>query len=425
MVESGALLRDVYRTLFTGWGVTIPGGACSSVAAGGHFSGGGYGPLTRAFGYVADHLHAVEVVVVDADGAVRAVTATREADDPNRELWWAHTGGGGGNFGVVTRFWLRSDTAGTNPAELLPRPPTSVICTETIWPWAALTETSFARLLRNFGDWHEHNSDPDSPYTGLWGAMAAFQRSGPGIVLATQLDATRPDADDLLRAYQGAITSGLRTVHLRSRRTWPWLRATQWLGDTAENGVSGGRLKLKAAHLRTGLTDEQIATAYEHLTDPDYRNPKATLLLNGTGGRARSVSSGATAVAQRDSVLKAIFQICWDKPADDERQLRWLREFYRAVFARTGGVPVPDGHADGSYINYPDVDLADPAWNTSGVPWHTLYYKENYPRLQQVKARWDPLDMFRHALSVRPPVTAACGPPSHTRPAPNGSADPS
>ncbi|WP_242001735.1 BBE domain-containing protein [Kribbella steppae] len=43
-----------------------------------------------------------------------------------------------------------------------------------------------------------------------------------------------------------------------------------------------------------------------------------------------------------------------------------------------------------SYINYPDVDLADPAYNKSGVPWHDLYYLGNYPRLQQIKAKWDP-----------------------------------
>ncbi|WP_343704510.1 BBE domain-containing protein [Chitinophaga sp.] len=53
-------------------------------------------------------------------------------------------------------------------------------------------------------------------------------------------------------------------------------------------------------------------------------------------------------------------------------------------------------------INHPDTDVADPAWNQSGEPWHMLYYKENYPRLQQVKRKWDPLKVFHHALSVRP-----------------------
>ena len=50
-------------------------------------------------------------------------------------------------------------------------------------------------------------------------------------------------------------------------------------------------------------------------------------------------------------------------------------------------------------INHPDTDLAAPALNTSGVPWHTLYYQANYPRLQQIKARWDPRNVFHHALS--------------------------
>jgi FAD/FMN-containing dehydrogenase len=54
----------------------------------------------------------------------------------------------------------------------------------------------------------------------------------------------------------------------------------------------------------------------------------------------------------------------------------------------------------GAFINHPDTDLADPALNTSGVPWHTLYYQENYPRLQRVKARWDPRNVFHHALSI-------------------------
>ena len=65
-------------------------------------------------------------------------------------------------------------------------------------------------------------------------------------------------------------------------------------------------------------------------------------------------------------------------------------------------VPVPGEAYDGALINHPDVDLADAAWNTSGVPWHDIYYQGNYPRLQAVKRRWDPCNVFRHALSVRP-----------------------
>jgi FAD/FMN-containing dehydrogenase len=49
---------------------------------------------------------------------------------------------------------------------------------------------------------------------------------------------------------------------------------------------------------------------------------------------------------------------------------------------------------DGCYVNYPDSDLID---------WPTLYYKENYARLQKVKARWDPLNIFNYEQSIRLP----------------------
>jgi Berberine and berberine like len=56
--------------------------------------------------------------------------------------------------------------------------------------------------------------------------------------------------------------------------------------------------------------------------------------------------------------------------------------------------PQPDDTMDGCYVNYPDVDLPD---------WEHLYYLGNYPRLQRVKARWDPHDVFHHAPSIRLP----------------------
>jgi aclacinomycin oxidase len=55
----------------------------------------------------------------------------------------------------------------------------------------------------------------------------------------------------------------------------------------------------------------------------------------------------------------------------------------------------------GAFINHPHTDLADPALDTSAVPWYTLYYKAHYPRLQRIKAQWNPRNVFRHALSIR------------------------
>ena len=123
VVEAGTTLGEAYRKLFLGWGVTIPAGRLLT-SEWGHVLGGAFGFLCREHGLAADHLYAVEVVFVDETGTARSVVATREASDPNRDLWWAHTGGGGGNFGIVTRYWFRSlESRGSEPSGLLPKAP--------------------------------------------------------------------------------------------------------------------------------------------------------------------------------------------------------------------------------------------------------------------------------------------------------------
>ncbi|MFC5720459.1 FAD-binding oxidoreductase [Streptomyces gamaensis] len=414
-VEAGASNLNVYEALYKLWGVALPAGSCYSVSAGGHISGGGYGLLSRLHGLTVDHLYGVEVVVVGKDGTARAVVATREADDPNRELWWAHTGAGGGNFGVITRYWLRSPGAkGSDPSELLPKPPSEVFVHATALKWDDVDEAAFARLLRNWGTWHERNSAPDSPYNSLFGLLKLTHRSSGQIGLVTQMDATVPDAQRLLNDYLAAVHDGVshRRQALSRRmgehapmpefaapRRLPWFIAT----DSLSGALPAHRAKYKSAYMRKGFTDAQISALYKHLTREDYANPDALVQIDSYGGRINAVAPGDTAVAQRDSVLKLQYQTYWTDPAEDERHLSWIRELYRDVYATSGGVPVPDGVNDGCYINYPDTDLGDPAWNTSDTPWTRLYYKDNYARLQRVKADWDPRDVFRHAQSVRLP----------------------
>lgn len=400
--EPGALLGTVYRILLEGWGVTVPAGLEASVGVGGHVLGGGYGPLTRRHGCVVDHLYAVEVVVVDDSGVAEAVVATREATDPNRDLWWAHTGCGGGNFGIVTRYWFRTPgAAGTDPAGLLPAPPAEVLDSLVFWSWPDMTRESFRRLLRNHGRWHELNSAPDSPNTSLFSILTALRRQADMLGLTTQVDATRPDARELLDGYLAALNEGVGVPYTHDVLTRPWLQSV--VEPRMHGDVRGLRAKCKAAYLRKAFSDTQIDTIHRRLTSEDYDNPTAGIILTAYGGKASAVAPDATVSAQRDSVLKAFYLDNWTDAAQDGRHIAWIRDFYREMYADTGGVPVPGEISDGSYVNYPDTDLADERWNTSDAPWFTLYYKDNYPRLQQVKARWDPRDVFHHRLSIRLP----------------------
>jgi hypothetical protein len=157
--------------------------------------------------------------------------------------------------------------------------------------------------------------------------------------------------------------------------------------------------KIKDAFFRRPLTDSQIATAYKYLTAGE--NIGGGMGMATYGGKVNTVSPEATASAQRDCILDVACNAGWGDPKGEAPTVAWVRGFYRDLFAGSGGVPVPNEQTDGSMINHPDTDLADPEWNKSGVPWHTLYYKGNYPRLQDVKRKWDPLNIFYHALSIR------------------------
>src|SRR4029079_4185043 len=165
-VEAGATVGETFEALYRNWGTVVPLGEYPAIGMGGHVAGGAFGFLCRQLGLAADYLHGVEVVTVDLHGSAGSLVGTREVSDPNRELWWAHTGGGGGNFGVVTRYWFRApDAAGSDPAVLLPAAPASVLTFNAAWNWRDVDAPAFTRLVCNFGAWCERNSAPDDPAT--------------------------------------------------------------------------------------------------------------------------------------------------------------------------------------------------------------------------------------------------------------------
>jgi hypothetical protein len=400
-IGAGATLETVYKALFYGWGVTVPGGGCLGVGVGGHFSGGGYGPLSRKYGSVVDHLYGVEVVVVDAHGRARSVVATR--DNQDKDLWWAHTGGGGGNFGVVTRYLMRTAGAkGSDPARLLPKAPASLLSTILIYDWKTTTQAGFVRTLRNWFDFFEQHNTADSPYATLYSPLILTPVKAGNYLLSTQIDASVPNAANLMKAFNAAMVAGVDPApQVIDTGVGPFLHTT--MQRSIAEDLAPTRNKFKAGYLRKGYTDAQLNLIYQHLADPDSKaGTGSSVLLIPYGGKVNTVPPAATATVQRDVVAKMVLTATWDDAAGDADNIAWARDFYSKLYAETGGVPVPNETNAGSYINYPDVDLADPEINKSGVPWSQLYYQDNYSRLQRVKATWDPRNVFRHKLSIEP-----------------------
>ncbi len=373
----GCTLWNVYEDLYKRYGVTLPGGSCYSVGIGGHVAGGGYGLLSREFGLIVDYLSALEVVVVDRTGKVSAVTA-RRGDRRTGDLLWGHTGGGGGNFGVVTRYGFKRP----------PSPPRDVWLSIVAWDWASMTETNFRTLLQNYGRFIAANSAPGSRYSRLFSLLKLTHRSAGQIVLVTQV--TGPD-QSILDTFLAQISRGVGApAPGAEHRRLPWLYATQTLNPSGPNQ----RGKYKSAYMIKPFPPGQIDAIYAALTDPAYHNPQALLQVDSYGCQINAVAPRATAVAQRSSIMKLQYQTYWTDPADDAVNLAWIRRFYNRVYASTGGTPLPNGVTDGCFVNYPDTDLSN---------WPLLYYKQNYRALQQVKARWDPNDVFRYRQSIRRP----------------------
>jgi hypothetical protein len=401
-VEAGATVGETTRALSEMWGVVLPLGEFPEIGMGGHVAGGAFGFLCRQLGLGADYLYAVEVVTVDEGGRARGVVATRETSDPHHDLWWAHTGGGAGNFGIVTRYWFRSPGAsGEDPAGLLPRAPESITTFKAVWNWSDIDRPSFLRLLRNHGIWCERNSGADSPNASLWTLLEIHRQQFGKIIIrgvSTAGAAAAPQVD----AFLASVREGLGAPHGRELARMSWLEfALNPFPDLFAAPPGGVSAKVKDALLKKRLTDRQIGVACDYLTRSDHDVMGGMLGLATYGGRINTIAPDATASAQRDSILDIACTTGWVDPREESMNLAWVRAFYRDLFAESGGVPVPGDAYDGAFINHPDTDLMDPALNSSGVPWYTLYYKANYPRLQRIKARWDPRNVFRHAMSIR------------------------
>ena len=395
-VTAGTTLGEMQEALYHNWGTVLPTGQHPAVGVGGHIPGGAFGFMHRLHGLGVDYLYAVEVLCVNKERQVEKIIATSDPSDEHRELWWAHTGGGAGNFGVATRYWFRKPGNSKDPAELLPKAPAVVETIELEWPWSDMDENAFRQLVNNFGHWSYAHGRPDSDALNVFATMHLWNKVLGKIQLkGLVFDPSANAADDFIQAINGK--AGIPCTVKKEQMSW-----LDFALNPFPDIFSGGKaaFKVKDAFLCKPYTAEQLGTIYHYLAE---RNdiPGGNVGLATYGGQVNSVAADATSSAQRGAIMATACVVGWMDPEAAAGSMDWVRNCYSDLFKATGGAPVPGDQTGGSVIAHPDNDLADPTWNRSGVPWHTFYYQDNYPRLQQVKAKWDPLNIFRPRLSVQ------------------------
>jgi FAD/FMN-containing dehydrogenase len=345
-IGPGALLGDIYARL-AGNALVVPAGSCKTVGVSGLTLGGGHGFYSRKHGLTCDNL--TELEIVTADGKRRVCNARQNSD-----LYWACRGGGGGNYGVVTRWTFRAHPVG----------PIATFRIE--WPWSQVQAA-----LQAWQSFAPHA--PDALFS-VFRVAAVGPGGTPGVTASGQYLGTQAALASLIQPL--ASTGTPSTVSTKART---YTEAVNYWGG----GDFRETFAAKSDYARKPLSPAAIGTITSALEARATSVPgSGVLILDSYGGAINRVPKGATAFAHRDALFSFQYLAFWGSPTVTQPNLKWLRDFHKAMR------PFVSGEA---YVNYCDEDLANaPA----------AYYGSNLERLRAVKKKHDPARFFRSPQGV-------------------------
>ena len=335
-VGGGALLGDV-DAAGERYGLVTPAGVVSHTGVGGLTLGGGMGYLSRRFGLTIDNL--IEADIVTADGRLSRVDA-----DEQPELFWAIRGGGG-NFGVVTRFRFRMHDLG------------SVAIRRWTHPTAATAET-----LMRYRDAAAH-----APRE----LTTAFVATKDELVLRAIWTGSMIGADAAVESFsfpRGVQDPNVETTFFELQRA-------------SDEALPWGRRYYSKGGFIAEMDDRVIAIIADSLAEMPL--PGLEIYCLQLGGAVCDVAEGATAYSGRAGAFYWISQGVWDRPEDDEAAIAWCRSTAR----RLGELSM-----EANYVN----EQAD-----TGVA-QNAYGESKYRRLAQLKWRYDPTNVFRLNQNIEP-----------------------
>jgi FAD/FMN-containing dehydrogenase len=338
-------------------GLGTTGGLVSSTGLGGFILGGGFGHLTRKYGLACDNLLSVELVT--ADGSVVDASASQ-----NPELFWALRGGGG-NFGVVTRFELALHPVGP-----------VVLGGPIFYPGDQAIE-----VINGWREELPNMPDELSTFVSLATAPPApfipedWHNRKVALVIACWAG-DPADGEEFvkpLRFLGTPITDLLGPV--------PYLDLQQLFDPVWEAGA--GNYYTSAFLDR--LPDEAIQTLTDFHQGSAGQPALAELHIHHFGGAVARVPVGSTAFTDRRSPFLLNCAVRTPDPAKLVPHIDWARAARNALAGYGSG---------GMYVNFTS-EGGDRNRRASYPP-------ETYARLQSVKAQYDPTNIFRFNMNVSP-----------------------
>lgn len=354
--QGGATWGEVDRETQV-FGLATPGGVVSTTGIGGLTLGGGLGHLRRKHGLTIDNLVSVDIVTASGE-------FLHASESENADLFWGIRGGGG-NFGVVTSFEYRLHPVG--PEVMLAA------------PWYPAEQ---AKEVLKF--WREYMESAPEELSGLadfWTvpAIPGFpeEHYGKRVII-------------LPAVYSGPMEEGQRVVQPLREIGTPIIDLTQPIKYTQVQQMFDpffpkGELKyyFKSRYLN-GLDDSTIDAIIERAVNPP--DPRILVALWHLGGAMRKVAAHQTAFGTRNAPFLLSVDAIWENAKDTDRVIAYARGFLDAMKPYSPG---------GLYVNFAGLGEEGDALVRDA-------YNANYERLVALKNRYDPINLFRVNMNIKP-----------------------
>ena len=328
-VQAGARWGDIHDR--TGSSYLVVGGECPTVGVSGYTMGGGYSILSRYHGLAIDNLLSVTMVTANGSDVVFANSTVHP------DLFWALRGGGGGNFGAVTKFSF----------QLHPTHPNYVFGTLT---FQGDKTHQFLELLSS--------TEPQLPKE-VYFEPTIFPSHG--VLLKLLFIGKYSDALETLRPFIEIASS----VDLKNYSSYDDVHRVAGEGFPA---VSSQPEVLRGCLLKELSKD--VAKIMNGVEVPD----SCLIAFAHLGGAVNTYTSNATAYHHRSASFDFYARCLYSNTSE----LAKVDQFQDSLFNSF----VQGGHCAGGYINDIDPKVQD---------WQHFYYGENYERLVEIKQEWNPI----------------------------------
>jgi FAD/FMN-containing dehydrogenase len=354
VVQGGCRWRDVDAETQE-FGLATTGGLVSDTGIAGFTLGGGIGHLMRKHGLAIDNLVGADVVTADG----RFVHAS-ETSEP--ELFWGLRGGGG-NFGIVTAFEFQLHNVGP----MVYGGPIFFAGEDAEKVFRAFADWTGAGLPDEISAFYDVLVAPPAPFLpeevhGKQICAVIFCHSGDhaeGERLLATIRATATPVADLGGPIPYAALNSLIDA------LWP----------------EGGRYYFRSGYMAELSAEAISAIVSAHASTPI---PQCEIHIHDLGGAVARVGENDTAFSGRDARYALNIVNGWQDPADDERNMAWIRDV---------GARLDEFCTGAVYSNF---------MGSEGDERTKAAYGDKLPRLQALKRAWDPDNVFHRNQNVRP-----------------------